>query len=258
MKRKINHNRLQAGERYGMLTILEYSHTNRHTYYKCQCDCGNVKVMRRDAITSSVKTVHSCGCHQYNKIRKTKSSRLIDIFRDMNRRCYDEKRTGYSNYGGRGITICDEWLNDYTSFENWAINNGYNDNLTIDRIDVNGNYEPSNCRWVDRKTQNNNKRNNRHITYNGETKTLMEWSEHLNIPYGRLKNRLRRGWDIERTFTTDINPRYHIIEYNGECKPLIKWCEELNLEHKYVLNRIQRGWTPIQAFEIPKGGKRNE
>lgn len=105
-------------------------------------------------------------------------------------RCYNKIDESYINYGGRGIKVCDEWLNDYFSFRNWAIDNGYSDNLSIDRIDVNGNYEPSNCRWATDKEQGNNKRNNKMIEYKGEVKTLSEWCDELGLEYFRTKARL--------------------------------------------------------------------
>ena len=111
--------------------------------------------------------------------------------------------TLYKNYGGRGIKVCDEW-NSFENFYKWAVNNGYEDNLTIDRIDCNGNYEASNCRWVTVEKQCNNKRNNVLITYNKETHTMAEWNRILNFPKGLLKTRLNRGWSVERALTTKV------------------------------------------------------
>ena len=117
----------------------------------------------------------------------------------MKQRCYNPNKPQYKDWGGRGITICDEWLNDFMAFYDWAMSNGYQDNLTIDRIDNNKGYEPSNCRWVDHKIQNRNKRNNRNYTINGETHCLTEWCEILGLNRGTVKNRLRYGWSIEQS-----------------------------------------------------------
>lgn len=129
-----------------------------------------------------------------------KGTRLYAIWHGMKGRCYNKSHTHYNKYGGRGITICDEWLNSFQAFCDWAIQNGYSDNLTLDRKDTNGNYEPSNCRWATRKEQLNNRRNNIVITYNEKTQTLSQWSEELGIDYHKLLMRIKHGWSAERAF----------------------------------------------------------
>lgn len=121
-------------------------------------------------------------------------TRLYNIFQGMKKRCYNKHRKDFYEYGGRGITICKEWLDDFMTFYDWAINNGYDDTLTIDRVDNNKAYSPDNCRWVDIKTQSNNTRKNVYLTYDGETMTLAEWSRKLNINRNTLKARHRKGW----------------------------------------------------------------
>ena len=127
----------------------------------------------------------------------------------MKTRCCNQKGRRYKDYGGRGIRICDEWKNDFTSFYNWSIANGQKENLTLDRINVNGNYEPSNCRWVDWKKQQNNRRNNFIIEYNKTKHTLQEWSEILpiNMSSSILRYRILNGWSIEKAFTTPVDRR---------------------------------------------------
>ena len=115
----------------------------------------------------------------------------------MKARCYNANNPYYYNYGGRGISICDEWLNDFSSFYNWAVNNGYKDTLFIDRINNNGNYEPSNCRWVTPKENSNNKRNNIYIAYKGETHTMSQWAEILQMSESTLRNRMYRNLTFE-------------------------------------------------------------
>ena len=145
-------------------------------------------------------------------------SRLNRIYREIKARCYNTNNPNYKKYGIRGITVCEDWLNPehakgthncsvgFITFKKWALENGYADNLTIDRIDPNGNYEPSNCRWVDYKVQNNNRRNNHYITYKGRTQTLMQWSEELGFNYCKIKQRLNRlHWSVEKAFETKCN-----------------------------------------------------
>ena len=141
--------------------------------------------------------------HGLYKGKDGKKSRLYHIWEDMKNRCLNKNNKRYSYYGGRGIVLFEKWQN-YIEFHKWAINNGYSENLTIDRINVNGNYYPDNCKWATQKEQANNRTNNVFITHNGETKTVMQWSEHLGFGYHVLKNRLKRKWTIERALTTPL------------------------------------------------------
>lgn len=126
-------------------------------------------------------------------------TRLYCIFGAVKSRCYNKNNKRYKDYGGRGIAVCDEWKDDFMSFYNWAILNGYNDTLTIDRIDVNGNYEPSNCRWVTPKQQARNRRSNRNYTINGETHCLKEWCEIVGLNYRTVQYRINiLNQNIER------------------------------------------------------------
>ena len=124
----------------------------------------------------------------------------------MKGRCYYPSVNGYERYGGRGISVCDEWRDDFISFKDGAMAHGYNDELTIDRINVNGNYEPNNCRWVTQKVQSRNSRTNHLITYNNQTHCLIEWAEILGMPYTVIKNRITRlKWDAKRAFTEPVH-----------------------------------------------------
>ena len=123
------------------------------------------------------------------------------VWKNMKQRCYNKNHKSYHNYGGRGIEICDEWKNNFSKFHKWAIDNGYNPNAprgecTIDRINVNGNYEPSNCRWISNIEQQQNKRNNNLVTYKGETKTVTQWEKEINISRRTICRRLKEGLDI--------------------------------------------------------------
>ena len=136
-----------------------------------------------------------------------KGTRLYSIYENMLTRCENPKSTGFSRYGGRGISVCEEW-HDFKKFHDWAINNGYSDNLTIDRIDNNGNYEPSNCRWVTLKEQANNKNCCHIVKMFGCEKTLMEWCETYNINYKTVRDRLKRGWSYEKAITFPVKTKY--------------------------------------------------
>lgn len=203
------------GLRYGRLVIISWeSKRGYQHYFKCKCDCGTIKSIRLSRLKSG--ETKSCGCIRKELFEETRkdltihgkaNTRLHTIYRSMKARCYQVKHKNYSYYGGKGIEICDEWLEDFMNFYNWAHNNGYKDNLTIDRIDVKGNYEPNNCRWTTTKEQANNTSRNIYITYQGETKTLKQWSEHLGINYYTLKSRYKYGWDVEDMLTKPIQNR---------------------------------------------------
>ena len=157
----------------------------------------------------------SCGC-VYSKLisdtltkhgscKNGKIDRIYEIWNGMNRRCCDEKDSNYKWYGVKGIIVCDEWKNDYVKFRNWALENGYKDNLTIDRINNNGDYCPENCRWATQKVQQRNRGNNHLITYKGKTHCIAEWAEILGMKYQTLLRRINYSkWPIEKAFTTMV------------------------------------------------------
>lgn len=189
-----------TNQKFGRLTALYRLHdTNVRTKWLCICDCGNFAEVLLPNLTRGRTT--SCGCRQKESVTKhhLAGSRLYNIYRNMYKRCYKSNSPNYKHYGARGIKICDEWLNNVQLFYNWAIDNGYQDDLSIDRIDVDGNYEPLNCRWVDLKTQNRNRRNIKNYTINGETHCLAEWCEILNLNYPTVYARIfDYHWPIEK------------------------------------------------------------
>lgn len=143
----------------------------------------------------------------YERHNETKT-RLYYVWKNMKNRCYNKNNKRFTRYGARGVIVCEEWKNNYLAFKEWAIANGYADNLTIDRIDNNGNYEPANCQWTTEKNQANNRSTNHYVTYKGETLSLTEWCEKLNIGYEVTKRRLARGWNIDRAFETPVQIHY--------------------------------------------------
>jgi hypothetical protein len=167
----------------------------------------------------------------------------------MKRRCYAKNDDAYPYYGARGITICDEWLADYEAFKAWSLGYGYADDLTIDRIDGDKGYSPDNCRWVTRKVQQNNLRSNRLITYEGETRTVSEWSEKVGIKAATLSGRLNySGYSNERALTEPTEIKHAIGE---EAHTLTKWVDILGLKYSTVANRISRGMDPAEALTKP-------
>ena len=131
-------------------------------------------------------------------------TRLYRIWANIKTRCYNSNIPNYKRYGGRGITMCEEWKNNFQSFYDWSMSHGYSDELTLDRIDNDGNYEPSNCRWVTMKEQDNHRSNNVILTLNGESHTIPEWSEILGIKQHVIRNRINRGWSVENTLMRKV------------------------------------------------------
>lgn len=193
------------GKKFGSWTVLrkakEKDKSHRTIRYLCKCDCGKIQIVNGSSLRNGIsKYCISCkNLKRFSNSIRNKNIRLYNIYQNMKQRCYNENFKEYKNYGGRVIKICEDWKNDKVLFYNWAIKNGYQENLTIDRIDNNGNYEPGNCRWVTKREQANNKTTNRNISYNGETKTLAEWAKLLNMSQAKLKYRLD-NWNIERAF----------------------------------------------------------
>ena len=191
------------GKRYGRLVVIDVYTTGRRTYCVCNCDCGSKTTVDKCHLVNG--NTKSCGCFQKEKVSKqfTKHGKsthpLCGVWQTMKQRCYNPNNKSYKNYGARGITVCEEWKKDFKLFYDWATNNGYKKGLTLDRVDTNGNYEPSNCRWVEQVSQQNNRRNNIIVLYNGVSYTLSELSKKTNIKYATLRNRIKNlGWDVER------------------------------------------------------------
>lgn len=203
-----------TGQRFGRLTVVERTKSRvtpkglHQTMWRCRCDCGNEIETRANALKTG--NTQSCGCRKIEMLlaRSTKhggrqtehTERLYGIWKSMVSRCRKGPR-----YSGRGIKVCEEWR-DYANFRDWAYRTGYDETApkgecTIDRIDNNGNYEPSNCRWVDMKTQANNTSKNRYIEYEGERRTAAQWADRIGITPDALCFRLNRGWTVEEALT---------------------------------------------------------
>lgn len=202
---------LKPGQKFFRLTVVSLHHISKYIspkgqkhnneYYLCKCDCGNSKIIRKNLLGIT----KSCGC--LDNETKTKhgmfGTRIYRIWADMKNRCDNKFNTAYNYYGGRGIKYCPEWK-DFENFYEWAKDNGYAENLTIDRICVNGNYDPSNCRWITKKEQSRNTRANKFFEFNGEIHCMSEWAEITGIKKGTLHRRLKSGWKFEKAIKTRI------------------------------------------------------
>lgn len=206
-----------TGQRFGRLTVISRAKNNAQNkaMWNVRCDCGAEKVVSRANLRNG--TIVSCGCYardlhkqqhlKHGECKRNNRTRLYIIWSDIRQRCYRTSAVDYERYGGRGITVCSEWLgeNGYKNFREWALQNGYAKNLSIDRIDNNGNYEPSNCRWVTMQDQANNRRSNHLIEFNGKQQTISQWSREIGVSKHLLYSRIViLGWSVEKAFTTPI------------------------------------------------------
>ena len=210
-----------TGKRFGRLTVLHRAPTppgkKGQRYWLCRCECGTEKIHPTGTLNSGA--VVSCGCYHREQASKLfyeqhithgeSGTRLYNIWNAMRDRCSNPNCKTYYLYGGRGIAVCEEWDKNYVAFRDWALSNGYDPQskrgeCTIDRIDPDGNYCPENCRIVSQKEQCRNFRNNRLITYNGETKCLSAWAEQYGMNPRTLHDRLSYGWDIEMCLTQPL------------------------------------------------------
>ena len=202
-------------KRFGALTVIERSprRSSGCIMWVCRCDCGNVVTVNgRDLRVGHTK---SCGC-LYRGRKPTHGmtkTRIYNIWQHMISRCNRTSDKSYDRYGGRGITVCDEWL-DFKTFAEWSFSNGYEDNLTIDRIDNNKGYSPNNCRWATYKQQSNNRRCCKQYEMDGRKQNLKQWCEEFGVRYGTVVNRMRKGWSFERAISEPI----HIEKRNRKYK----------------------------------------
>lgn len=248
------------GKRFGHLTVTAFDHQTSGTahavYWKCHCDCGNDTVVDGHSLTNGHTT--TCGkCKAWLNERDLYwKDRLYTVYASMVARCTNPKHRSYKNYGGRGISICDRWIDNYPAFKDWAYSSGYDETAprgecTLDRIDNNGNYCPENCRWVDMKTQSRNKRNTRSATLNGDTKCIMAWCDDLNLPVGAVNDRLYNGWDSNKALSVpfrDLKKKYYIGDIGFSIK---EWSEKTGLSEAAIHNRLRNGMTLEEALNTP-------
>ena len=204
-----------TGKRFGRLYVIKRDKDfvqesgRKRAAWLCECDCGTIKSVLGDNLKSG--KVVTCGCYARENTSKNNSthheskSHLYAVWCGMKARCNNQNNTYYSRYGGRGISVCDEWQNNYNAFRDWMLDNGYSDSghdKTIDRINNDLGYSPDNCRVVDAKSQANNRSSCRLFTYKGKTQNITQWADEFGIEFKKLHYRLSHGWDIERALIT--------------------------------------------------------
>lgn len=198
-----------TGRVFGRLTVLRRAQNQKgRVAFLCRCTCGKAVVVTSHSLvsgnTSSCGCIHSEQLAQRNTVHGQRHTRLYGIWLGMKERC-SSSRPRYKAWNGKGVKVCDEWEANFLSFKNWAETHGYEDGLTIDRVDVNGNYCPSNCRWVSKKVQAWNRANTRYFEYGGERKCLAEWAELKGISKAALRSRIYNlGWSIEKALETEV------------------------------------------------------
>lgn len=200
------------GKRFERLVVIKRLEPRKgHMHWLCKCDCGNFTEVSTGRLNSG--QTKSCGCLQKERAAENKKvhglyyneggkkSKLYRVWSRMKERCFNPNSFAYKDYGGRGIRVCDEWL-DYEPFHKWSILNNYREGFSIERVDNDGNYEPSNCKWIPISQQASNRRSVRYLTFNGQTMSVTEWGEKLDLKPTNILTRLRRGWTVERALTT--------------------------------------------------------
>ena len=254
-----------TGQRFGNWVVL-YGPTQSNgerTKWHCRCDCGIEKDVLATNLTRGLTT--SCGCNLRRVAREKatthgkRNTRLYVVWCNMRHRCYNENDSHYKYYGGRGISVCNEWLgkDGFQNFWDWAYSHGYDDSAprgqcTIDRIDVNGPYSPDNCRWITIVAQSRNRTDNKVLTLDGKTQTLVEWCEEYGISRFLVSERLNRGWELRRALNEPPKQMWENVEYNGEIHSYSEWARILGIKKKTIQYRVQHGWT-LEEIMSPLG-----
>ena len=225
---------IHIDDKIGYLTIIEINKIYKEKskrwrpYYLCKCICGKEFWLSRNSLSS--RKNKSCGCIKYirsNKNRKDyhgfNKTKLYKCWSNMKSRCFNKNTKSYKDYGQRGITVCNDWLS-FINFKNWALSNGYKEGCTIERINVNDNYCPANCKWIERKAQSWNRRDTRYITYKNISKSVGEWSDILGLKHYIIYNNCKKhGWRLEPFLEKrNIHIPDTMITHSQELKDLIQ------------------------------------
>lgn len=259
---------LEPGQTFGRWIVLGGPEmVAGRSHYRCRCQCGTERLIGGSYLVNG--SSRSCGCSraETNTLRCRKHgdacghgrlirARLYRIWQAMIGRCHRPRHRAYPNYGGRGIAVCPEWRTSYVTFRRWARRHGYADDKSIDRIDNDGDYEPGNCRWADRVTQNNNRRDSRWLTAWGETKTLHDWSRdpRCRVSFDCLMGRFGLGWAAKDALTKPSRKRpRRLVAAFGETKPIFAWSKDHRARVSYsaIAYRLNKGWEPEAAITTP-------
>lgn len=248
-----------TGQKFNRLTVIKRIKPDYPTSWECCCSCGNTVIVTTNSLRS--KKTQSCGC-----LRRELGAKMLTThgmygspehraWRHMKERCCNPNTKDFKNYGGRGITVCNEWRKSFMAFFN-HVGKKPSPKHSIDRINNDGNYEPSNVRWADRKTQNNNSRRNYLITIDGITKNIAQWAEARGISRLTICNRLHMGWSPEKSVLHPVRHlRSETINVNGVIKTTKQWAKIINVRPGVITNRLTRGWSPERAVTQPVNSK---
>lgn len=255
------------GQKFGRLTVIEDApdyvyKSGRNRVEKCKCDCGKITFVKLSKLKSG--NTKSCGCYHDECCKKRAikhnlcNHRLYGIWCNMKTRCTNPNSEYFYLYGGKGIEVCDEWK-DFCSFYKWSMDNGYADNLTIDRINNDGNYCPENCRWVTNIEQQNNTSRNHIIEYLNNKYTMKQFSDKYNISYGSLKQDLKKGKSIEEILSKNKRNTYIQIKVEDKTMSLKEWASYLNVGYTTLHSRIKYyNMSPEEAILKSLKEKNNE
>ena len=245
-----------TGHVYGRLTVISPAYKDKHRHWKwnCKCECGKECIVAGCHLRRKRNPTRSCGCLHLDMITKhgCAGTDLSNIYYGIIHRCHNPKSKDYPRYGGRGIEVCDEWRADIRSFVAWGKSSGYEKGLSIDRIDNDGSYSPENCHWISLAAQNRNKSSNKLITYNGETRILEEWGEHLEVDADMICHRLLHGWTVERALTESLCNKKMYTTEDGRAHTIPQWESITGIPAATLRSRIKtRGWSLDRAVSEP-------
>lgn len=257
ISRNPNNNVDLIGQRFGNLTVIKKLslRKNSHVIWECLCDCGNSHNVSTTHLRKGV--IKSCGCRLFRRkhghATQNNHSKTYKAWASVISRCENPNNKAYCNYGGRGIKVCDRWKK---SFENFLADMGESPstNHSIDRINVNGDYEPENCRWIPIAEQSRNQRRNVFLTYQGQTMLLVDWVEKTGIDQSTISHRLKKGWSVEDALSTPPgtkNKRYKKITYQGKTQCAASWAKEVGLHPGTLRWRLKQGWSIQNALTTP-------
>lgn len=243
-----------TGQKFNRLTAIKPIEKRKNKWvWLFRCDCGKELVIDKYNVMEG--HTRSCGCYKLEKISKIHKTHgfiktnLYSRWIGIKNRCYNKNCLFFKDYGGRGIEVCDDWKDDFMAFRDWALNNGYREDLTIDRIDNNKGYSPENCRWVTIKEQTRNRRSNIYV----RGKCLTDYCSDYGLSFSRVASRVKSGWDIETAIKCPkVDLKKYFYEHNGIRKHLWVWIKELGLNKKTVYTRIYRGWSIGQALNLER------